>query len=168
MVFKQNWLYCYGNENFDLLNQSHSHPYHLDRAMAYALQLLGYIFSLVISYVLPAPFTLSFPFFFTLKWPGGTQIISCPKEPDLDIWAENLGHTTHQPNLVLKLSHFRRHISSHIRDFLSTQIFKKMIFELTIRGPKVVSQAHGLHCTALGWQWPPESPVKVKIQVTVQ
>ena len=102
------------------------------------------LWSSVMYYQLPLP-CLSH-FFFTLKWPGGTQIISCPKEPDLDIWAENLGHTTHQPNLVLKLSHFRRHIPSYVRDFLSTQIFKKMIFELTIRGPKVVSQARGLHC----------------------
>ena len=61
-------------------------------------------------------------------------------------WAANLGCATHQPFFVLKLSHFLSHILIYVGNFLSTQNFKIILIVSTIKGPKAVSQAHGVHC----------------------
>ena len=46
------------------------------------------------------------------------NIIDCPKEPDLGIWAANLGHVKYQPDFALKLSHLGWNILRCIVNFL--------------------------------------------------
>ena len=100
------------------------------------------------------------------------KIIGCPKEPDLGIWAANLGHAKNQPDFVEQLSHLVWGILRHIANFLSPQNYKRIIIGSTMSCPKVASQAHSVHCSTKeiqvawshslytaflamgGWQWP--------------
>jgi len=124
-------------QSFHLPNRSNFHWHHVNCAMAYILQLLGCMFSLTIIYTLLAPHNL----FSSTQWLSVAQIIGCPKEPDLDIWAANLGYAIYQSDFVLKLSCFSWNILRYIENFLSTQNVKRMIIVSTIHSPKVVSQA---------------------------
>src|ERR1700720_2072793 len=65
----------------------------------------------------------------------------------------SFGHLSSKPWMrnisaifCFKIKPFLSHILIYVGNFLSTQNFKIILIVSTIKGPKAVSQAHGVHC----------------------
>ena len=94
----------------------------------------------------------------TREWLRTVEIIDCPKEPYLGIWAANLGHAKHQPNFALKLSHLGWSILRCSINVLSPQNCERIIIVSTVSCHKVVFQAHGANASVTSFHATCPSP----------